>query len=882
MNFPTGSPAAVGYKLLSGENKDRVTTYTMMSAALSPLDKYVSEVHYVSTLIEGTTTENNDAFENYMFSFMIENSYDQFVSKINQNLSFYKDFPAITSRIRAQLAKIPELEIKYRPLLKDALLAYDYFENVPGDKALEVIEANNALLFTAFQENKIPKLSFPHLLFFSGRGLTHHDVVSEKVNQTYFEIMKQPDLHAMTVFMLADRYYTNNKLKDNLRVVEVMDVALSRKRELSNPQVVSLMSKKVLALQQLQSYEAFTQGLEELKPLIKNLENPELIMEALIIITVHDMVYDQITAEKNVSRMEALLLSNPGLKNAWKATVVNYRSELNNVSEPTESTDTADEYFELSLRKLKKMDYKGMVPLLLKAKELMDAERKAGGVEVQKETELLYTRILTDLMGSHVKIGEATEALKYAEMFKNKELNLLLGGNSGEIKTVQEIQNALAPDEALIYYVSTGTLDSSAYFNFWITRDDVKAGFFNLTKIIGELFNFLPDHIAHVEKGLATKELRVARNTERPRYDENYDAKPGDMRIFFELYRSYLHPQKEDKPFHDSRIFNILTEQLWENLIPNKKLLIGKTKLIISPAGDLSFIPFEVMKNSITGRHMVEDYEISYTPSATVLVSQRSEKPRTFKKNMLAFGDAKYSLRQDRSFPIKSIADVKRAQLAVKNSISKNENLDYAYAGMQGEDPMKYLVGTKKEVEAISQLIEKTDVRMDDMMTENELKKLSKSGALKDYKVIHIASHASVHPYVFEMSSIAMSVKPSPVDGEDGMLTVGEMKELDMNPELVMLSACQTGLGRITTGDTVQGLNNSLLQAGADATLTSLWSVNDYATSVFVTEFYDRVFNKNVPYKTAVTEVKREFLAGKHGEQLKHPEYWAPFIYYGK
>jgi CHAT domain-containing protein len=158
---------------------------------------------------------------------------------------------------------------------------------------------------------------------------------------------------------------------------------------------------------------------------------------------------------------------------------------------------------------------------------------------------------------------------------------------------------------------------------------------------------------------------------------------------------------------------------------------------------------------------------------------------------------------------------------------------------------------------------------------------MSDEGKLHDYKVLHIASHASVHPYVFELSGIAMSVYSTPKNGEDGMVTIDEMKSLKMNPELVMLSACQTGLGRVTSGETVQGLNNSLMLAGANATLTSLWSVDDYATSVFVKEFYDRTFNKNVGYKEAVTQIKREFLSGVYGDRLKHPKFWAPFIYYG-
>jgi CHAT domain-containing protein len=875
-------PAVIGYKLLSTANKSQAIIYTERSLAMSPLNSYVAEVHYFTTLLEDTTLQNNEAFENYLFSNLIHGSMNKLERKMQETLGLYTSFPNLKSRLLNHINKIPVLKSRYEPFVNDAILAQGFFENVPSENALSIIESKSQLLFEAYKNNDIPRQSYPELLYFTGRAITHHDLVSEKVNQIYLETLARVDLHPMSAFMLADRFYTNNKLKNNRGVVEVMDVALSRKRELSKPQVIGLLSKKALALQQMQSYEEFKRTVGELKPLINSIQNPSLVMEALVIVTVLEIIDNPPGASDYVLQMEDLLRKHNYLSSNYKSQVASYRNEIDQVATVTDDTDTASEYFQLSLLKLKAMDYEGMIPLLLQAKKLIDAERKERGMEVRKETELLYTRILTDLMGSHVKIGKATEALYYAELFKNKELNLLLGEKDKGSTSVKEIQNALASDEALIYYVSTGTLDNTAFFNFLITREKVSAGFFDLTKIIGQLFNFLPEHTALIEKRLAASELRTERSTIRPRYDSNYRAEPGDMRIFFDLYRSYLHPQEGDEKFHNPKTFKILSNQMWENLIPNEKFLIGKTKLIISPAGDLSFIPFETFKNTNTGKLLVEDFEISYTPSATVLVNQRSEKTRSFKKNILAFGDAKYSLRNDNSFPIKSIADVKRMQISVQNSIAKNDNLDYAFAGLQGEEPMKYLIGTKKEVDAISELVAKTDTRMDVMMTENELKKMSKSGALKDYKVIHIASHASVNPYIFEMSAVAMSVNPTPVEGEDGMITIDEMRQLDMNPELVMLSACQTGLGRITTGDTVQGLNNSLLQAGADATLTSLWSVNDYATSVFVREFYNLVFNKNKPYKVAVTQVKRDFLSGKYGDQLKNPEYWAPFIYYGK
>ncbi|MEE3226920.1 MAG: CHAT domain-containing protein, partial [Bacteroidota bacterium] len=204
----------------------------------------------------------------------------------------------------------------------------------------------------------------------------------------------------------------------------------------------------------------------------------------------------------------------------------------------------------------------------------------------------------------------------------------------------------------------------------------------------------------------------------------------------------------------------------------------------------------------------------------------------------------------------------------------KNEPLDYAFATFSSE-AMKYLKGAKDEVLAIKELVPKTDLRLDTQMTENEFKKMSREGALHHYRSIHLSSHAVTHPFVFDLSGIAFSVFSYPKDGEDGMLTVKEMAQLDIDTDFMFLSACQTGLGKLVPGDGVQGLNQAMLMAGANATLTTLWSVNDYGTSVYTKSLYYKIFQENKDYLTASTEVKREFIKGSYNKyvDLSSPQY---------
>lgn len=193
---------------------------------------------------------------------------------------------------------------------------------------------------------------------------------------------------------------------------------------------------------------------------------------------------------------------------------------------------------------------------------------------------------------------------------------------------------------------------------------------------------------------------------------------------------------------------------------------------------------------------------------------------------------------------------------------------------------MSFLQGGRNEVVLIQKQVPLTDTRLDDMMTENELKRMSKANELGKYRALHLSSHASVHPYVFDLSSFAMTVKPTPVDGEDGMLVVGEVEKLDLPIDFVMLSACQTALGIESPGDGIKGLNQALFNAGVNSTLTSLWSVSDSGTMFLSVELYDRMFNKIMATPKALAEVKRNFIKGVYGDQT-HPYFWAPFIYTG-
>jgi CHAT domain-containing protein len=117
--------------------------------------------------------------------------------------------------------------------------------------------------------------------------------------------------------------------------------------------------------------------------------------------------------------------------------------------------------------------------------------------------------------------------------------------------------------------------------------------------------------------------------------------------------------------------------------------------------------------------------------------------------------------------------------------------------------------------------------------------------------------------------------------GEDGYLTAPEIARLRMAADLAVLSACQTGLGRIYGGEGVAGLTSSILVGGANRALVTLWPVNDAGTMHYMTGLYQLVAQQGLSLPEASAQMKRRFIAGEFGADFQDPEIWAPFVLYG-
>ena len=115
---------------------------------------------------------------------------------------------------------------------------------------------------------------------------------------------------------------------------------------------------------------------------------------------------------------------------------------------------------------------------------------------------------------------------------------------------------------------------------------------------------------------------------------------------------------------------------------------------------------------------------------------------------------------------------------------------------------------------------------------------------------------------------------------EDGALQMSEVMRLKLNADLVTLSACRTGLGKLLNGEGIIGLTRAFLYAGADSVVVSLWNVNDMATATLMKSFYKNL-KQGMSKDEALRRAKLELINGQK-QAWRHPYYWASFVLVGK
>lgn len=310
--------------------------------------------------------------------------------------------------------------------------------------------------------------------------------------------------------------------------------------------------------------------------------------------------------------------------------------------------------------------------------------------------------------------------------------------------------------------------------------------------------------------------------------------------------------------------------QLYQQLLqPIQADLVGKKHLIIVPDAFLHGLPFELLVNKDDNLpfeqlpFLLKQTEVSYQYSATLfLESLKTPSPTREKKDeqtLLAFA------------PI--FKDPKNSHEVITNK--ENSDFDIKLRAFDAEGRFTPLPYSEEEVHNIAAIAGKDHSKI--LLLQQATEKALKTELQKPHRMVHVATHSFANLQQPRFSGIACSYLEKDPSNEDGVLYVNEIYNLSIPAELVVLSSCESGLGKTVSGEGMLGLNRAFAYAGVHNIVYSLWKVNDKAVSGLMTEFYKHIF-AGKSYAAALRAAKLKLL---NNPTTASPNFWAGFLLIG-
>lgn len=444
---------------------------------------------------------------------------------------------------------------------------------------------------------------------------------------------------------------------------------------------------------------------------------------------------------------------------------------------------------------------------------------------------LIYDRLYQE----ESKIEHLNEAFQLAERTKSGILkgyrSNIKNASAEEKQIIQQFQNV---NNTIVKEQQKGDLANISKINQLIKKQNELM--LSLKKIQSENADYIPENcnlkelFSKLEKDRAVLVYYFIGNENL--FYFTLQNKRINFRHIYTAHRSMLEIVKfidyfnsADAITNDVSGYNYYGKRVYDLLkLPSNVIY---KNLIIVPDGILNFLPFEALitqESSTTNfakmHYLLNDFKIGYNTSANIYMNS------------------------------KPISNSEKTVLGIF-PVFENTPFELSYS--------------KKELESIRS-------NFKGKYLENSAASFSnfKNNA-NHYSILHLSTHAS-------SGNIET---PASIKFYDQEILYSELYNLNINPDLVVLSACETGIGKLYKAEGAMSVARGFQFAGAQNLLFSLWKVNDYTTSVFMADFYKNIKN-DVPYFEANTNAKLDFLNDKSiPNAKKSPYYWSSFVYYG-
>ena len=538
-------------------------------------------------------------------------------------------------------------------------------------------------------------------------------------------------------------------------------------------------------------------------------------------------------------------LSGKALEYASEAFRINEQSRARSLLDLLAETDAAITEgvpAELLKRKQENLDRQQDIADVLTGINVSTDELKKKPAELDEELEKLQTEY------EEIENQIRTASPRYATLTANKPLTL------AEVQ-----QNVLDDQTALVEYA----LQTDESYLFVATKSGVSLfklpGRANIEKLAMDLrAQLIPSklqrRIVGIDVAEANRGLGVA------------TAAPEDVAPFVAA-----------------------SSALYKAVLAPAATMIGEKRLMVVADGALNYIPFEALLKTGDGAdfsslgYLVKTNEVIYAPSASVVGAIKQQRTKSTGRAILVIADPVFNSNDARAQkkPATPASDAEVRGLGIQSALADVSGSNAApaasNAAMEGL-PLSRLNGTRAEADAISKLAKasggQADVWLDLEANEDNL------GArdISKYRIIHVATHGLLNAERPQFTGVVLSLVGNKT--HDGFVRTDEVFNLRLGSPLVMLSACETGLGKEKRGEGVMGLTRAFMYAGAPTVGVSLWSVADKSTADLMTDFYKRLLSTGEG-TTSSSSLRGAQLAMISGKKYSAPFYWAPFVLVG-
>ncbi len=527
----------------------------------------------------------------------------------------------------------------------------------------------------------------------------------------------------------------------------------------------------------------------------------------------------------------------------------------------------------LTLCNLKR--FKEALAYLTEAVEIKERLRQQASADLERSylsRELITYNLLIRV---YIGLNMTPEAIETAEKSRAQQLTerLRLSKKGPFGLNLNALQNSLGSRSKILYYI----VHQDGLAVFVVSDKEITVREIDRTVALDHLLEIWDDKMGK-DKGISAAAESFSAGD---RFSKQTLEKQRFVRDFDKLIQFYQERLKLDYRLWSGK--RNLTEKLAKNLydlllLPLQLDFDQIDDLLIIPDGVLALLPFETLIDQHQN-YLIEKATVAYASSLTAHQILESRRQSNLKNpdSLLAVGGIDYYAVPQEAEPITRASEFRSLKIQLESdslqSTGLQERMERAFSSL-GIKYWPELKFAKQEIENVAVYSKNSRMLTGGAASRQDLLELSVRNELRA-SILHFACHGISVAGIPRLSALVLAHRSG---AANAYLNSEDVASLQIDSQLVVLSACESGFGTVFYGEGMVSLAQAFLVAGAQSVMASLWKVNDEGTASLMQEFYRLVFEAKHRYPKALQVLKINCIEGVYGSKYQNPIFWASWL----